>query len=481
MRKPAISGSGLVLVLFFIPALAFSQTYPNGSPTGQYPPGTYPQDPNQYPSGQYPARLPGGIPLGIPMPEIKLPKRHPKTDDSKNSGDEKVTLASIDGSLRKLGDKDLLLQTPKNRVFRFRLLAKTKFRDKAGEPVRDSLLHPGDHLTVECNPDDAETALRVILVKAGTASERSAAAGPVEEASVSTPTSDDLGSPRSVAVHEPAAHDSSDSHASAAGASSGSRAGAPRHDDDSDDRGEANGALSSPENDSVIGEARDAANSFTADLPNFLVQQVTTRYQGTSPSVWRALDVVTADVSCQNGEEQYKNIKVDGRPTSGPVENTGSWSTGEFVITLQDIFSPYTRAAFHSRGEEELAGRSALVYDLAVEQPNSHWGLVSLDKRVYKPAFKGRVWIDKETNRVLRIEQRALALPHDFAYDTATSNIDYGFVPIDGKSYLLPIRSENTACFTATSNCSRNVIEFRNYRKFGADSVITFDKFTASN
>jgi hypothetical protein len=76
----------------------------------------------------------------------------------------------------------------------------------------------------------------------------------------------------------------------------------------------------------------------------------------------------------------------------------------------------------------------------------------------------------------MRIEQQAVSIPRNFTYDKAESMLEYGFVSIDGKSYLLPTRSLNVACMAGSSNCSRNVIEFRNYRKFSADTNISFDK-----
>ena len=49
---------------------------------------------------------------------------------------------------------------------------------------------------------------------------------------------------------------------------------------------------------------------------------------------------------------------------------------------------------------------------------------MSENGRQYKPAYRGRIWIDKDTRRVLRIEQQALGLPRDFAYDKAESIVD---------------------------------------------------------
>src|SRR5690348_9076560 len=78
---------------------ALAWQYPGQYPPGQYPPGQYP--PGQYPPNTYPTRLPGGVPVGIQVPDIKLPKRESKTGPEES----KVTLASADGALRKLREK----------------------------------------------------------------------------------------------------------------------------------------------------------------------------------------------------------------------------------------------------------------------------------------------------------------------------------------------------------------------------------------
>jgi hypothetical protein len=135
------------------------------------------------------------------MPQIHLPGKKPK---DKPKGEEEVhsTVASADGTLRKLGEKDLLLQTGKHVVLRFRLLPKTKFLNKAGEPVRDSLMHAGDQLSVQVSPDDEETALRVILVRAGNPNERYTAELPVEDGVVRAPRTEDMSKPRTITTRK---------------------------------------------------------------------------------------------------------------------------------------------------------------------------------------------------------------------------------------------------------------------------------------
>ena len=55
---------------------------------------------------------------------------------------------------------------------------------------------------------------------------------------------------------------------------------------------------------------------------------------------------------------------------------------------------------------------------------------------------RGRVWIDRETNRVLRFEQIATEIPGDFPITAASTLIDYDWVTINENKYLLPTHSE---------------------------------------
>ncbi len=91
-----------------------------------------------------------------------------------------------------------------------------------------------------------------------------------------------------------------------------------------------------------------------------------------------------------------------------------------------------------------------------------------------KPAQKGRIWIDEETHRVLRIEQRAVSIPSSFPQDKAECTVEMGMVQIGGAFLLLPLRAETRGCERGTVNCSKNEIVFRNYRKFGAASTVVF-------
>jgi hypothetical protein len=75
-----------------------------------------------------------------------------------------VPTVTVEGNLRKLREKDLYVRA-NGKVRRFRLLAKTQFRDPQGAAIRDSLLRSGDQVSVLVNPDDPETAVGVVLIR----------------------------------------------------------------------------------------------------------------------------------------------------------------------------------------------------------------------------------------------------------------------------------------------------------------------------
>ena len=185
---------------------------------------------------------------------------------------------------------------------------------------------------------------------------------------------------------------------------------------------------------------------------------------------------MTAELSYVNGKEDYKDFRIDNVPIDRPVESTGAWSTGEFATTLEDVLSTATNAQFHRRGEVTINGRKAWLFDYTVAQANSHWTMVAADGRRYNPAYEGAVWIDRETRRVLRIEQVASSFPRDLWLSRAESSVEYAYVKIDQKTYLMPAKGDTVGCMSGSGACSRNAIEFRNYRKFTADSKIDFGK-----
>jgi hypothetical protein len=99
---------------------------------------------------------------------------------------------------------------------------------------------------------------------------------------------------------------------------------------------------------------------------------------------------------------------------------------------------------------------------------------------------RGRVWVDRELNRVLRLEDIATDIPSDFPISASSTLIDYDWVTINEHPYLLPSHSEITFTLRrggpalsrngdSSSFQARNDIRFRNYQKYGTEVKIIED------
>jgi hypothetical protein len=227
-----------------------------------------------------------------------------------------------------------------------------------------------------------------------------------------------------------------------------------------------------PPEDEFLVKARGESEQFTQGLPNYICKQLTTRYLRQSRAEgFRALDVVSADVVYEDGKESYANIQINGKLVKKPVEETGSWSFGEFGTTLKALLSTGSPAEFRFRKEAMINGRVSRMYGFHVAQPRSAWQ-VRLGGQWVFPEHQGTVWIDKDTGRVLRIEMEALNVPLSFPLDTVEWVVDYDWTRIGENRFLVPIHAENLACWRASARCTKNTLDFRNYRKFTGESII---------
>jgi hypothetical protein len=222
----------------------------------------------------------------------------------------------------------------------------------------------------------------------------------------------------------------------------------------------------------LVRRAAEAAFEFNEKLPSFICDQFVRRYESrTLKPEWKLKDRVQLELAYTKGKEEYRNIRINGKLLKkGSPEDSGSWSMGDFGTTLMSIFTSARPEDFRLRGDSEAAGIRAKVFDFSVPKERSQWTIRY--GYAVKPAHEGALWIDPESARVLRIEMSSRRLPANYDIDKVEMTVDYGWVDIAGTQYLLPVRSENLACFRGTFTCTRNEIEFRNYRKFEVESQV---------
>jgi hypothetical protein len=227
--------------------------------------------------------------------------------------------------------------------------------------------------------------------------------------------------------------------------------------------------------DALIQRAREVTDRFFKMLPNFVCQQSTTRGYAGADRQWRNVDQITAEVVYDHAKESYRGVKLNGRPTGGSMMDLpGSRSTGEFGSSLRALFDKHTEALFKFHSNATLRGFSTAVYDFAVSGELSDWRITAGSQSILTP-YTGRIWIDRVSGNVVRIEKHATRIPPTFPFQRVEAEVDYGPVVLHSGRYFLPEHAQNVSCNDPKS-CSRNVIEFRNYHKYIGESSISFDE-----
>ncbi|MGA9998147.1 MAG: hypothetical protein WBP93_22225 [Pyrinomonadaceae bacterium] len=241
----------------------------------------------------------------------------------------------------------------------------------------------------------------------------------------------------------------------------------------------------------VLAQSKAATLAAVQAMPDFIVkQQITRSYAYNNTNNWSVADRLTVAVSYRaSAGEEYKLMAVNGMPTSADSAKEGQTyeqvggtsSTGEYVSMLSALFQDESRTEFKAVDTDTLRGRRAIVYEFEVLKPFSHLSLkakgLGLGEQETITGHRGRVWIDRETFRILRLEDISTEIPKDFPIVAASSLVDYDWVTIAEKQYLLPTRADIVLGGRQSNQIiqSRNEIRFRNYQKFGTEVKITED------
>jgi hypothetical protein len=243
------------------------------------------------------------------------------------------------------------------------------------------------------------------------------------------------------------------------------------------------------ETNELLEQARKATLGAADTMPDYLVKQQITRSHAFGQSRnWTPYDRLTIAVSYrQSAGEDYKLLTINGMPAtedqSYNMKLGGTISTGEYVSALTSIFKPDSRTEFRAVDTDTLRGRRAVIYEYEVKRENSHqalgWGEGGSLKQETISGYRGRIWIDRENYRVLRLEDISTEIEAGFPITAASKIIDYDWVNINEQPHLLPSRAvvELTAHDRGQTEQTRNEILFRGYRKFGTEvKIIDIDE-----
>ena len=221
----------------------------------------------------------------------------------------------------------------------------------------------------------------------------------------------------------------------------------------------------------ILSRIREAAIGYEDRLQDFTCTQFTTRSAGRAgrDNQWKPLETQESDLSYVGHREIYKLLKVDGdsKNPEKRVKRGYTKTSGEFGSVLKGIFAPKARAEL-TWDHVEASGQTCVVRYRVDEANSSLTFRAGSQKRVL--AHHGTVYADCATGMVTRIHFETD--PDPGRPGGFSSDIVYGLSKIGSKEFLLPQSVEDIS--SSSKTLTKIEIRFENYRKYDADSAITF-------
>jgi len=235
----------------------------------------------------------------------------------------------------------------------------------------------------------------------------------------------------------------------------------------------------------LISRVRQSVEEQFENLPSLRAKQVTSMFKSTSkPLKWAPDGVVTDEVAYEDNREAYSDLTVNGKQLTGAPDTVTSdfmgsidkaWSTGDFKTISQCVFSELADADFTPAGTIQSNRETLDVFDFRGRRSSGCIG-INFRSEITYPAFKGSMQVRPKTGEIVHVELEAAEIPRAFPLDRAERWVDFAAVRIGAADYVLPKTAYWFGCFRNTYSCFLNRIDFRDYRRFEADSSVQFEK-----
>ncbi len=239
------------------------------------------------------------------------------------------------------------------------------------------------------------------------------------------------------------------------------------------------GAVLAPSADqleAIVAGTRKRALDYTTTLPNFICVEVTNRSVDQSGNgKWKHRDSLAELLTYHDNQESRTTIEVNGKRSSlkrADLNSTWPISVGEFGALLKLVFSPSSKTQFEWKEAATLGDGTGTIQVLGYRVAHDHATIdLSEGNDTIGVGFHGLIYIDGATGGIRRITLEADGLPRTFSMHAASMTVDYDYVAISARDYLLPVRSA-VSLQRGRKQIELNEITFRNYRRFASRAKI---------
>jgi hypothetical protein len=226
----------------------------------------------------------------------------------------------------------------------------------------------------------------------------------------------------------------------------------------------------------ILLRGRQASSRIYQQLSSVVCRERIERFKGSPSDVeGRALDVITSDVSMEEGVERYSNIRQNNKSRASISHIGGAWSEGEYSTFLRQTAAVLSSDKIIKMGVITRLNRTpAILFPYDVSQEDSTWDFLVRSKH-YLLGFHGEVWISQTTGEVLRIRRTASHVPAGTGISEVDWSVDFGPNDLDGHSFILPSRATYSVAYSRDRHREWNVISFADYHHYGVDITIHYN------
>jgi hypothetical protein len=151
----------------------------------------------------------------------------------------------------------------------------------------------------------------------------------------------------------------------------------------------------------------------------------------------------------------------------------GAISSGEFGSMMYEIFEPTTQTHFEWAKFAKYDGVIYHVFNYRVEQERSRYSIYhsGVDKTIIA-GYHGVIYARRSDNVIMRITLECDDIPATFPVQEVKLDLWYGVRKLSDHEFILPVKWDSTS--RDGKQMWRSSAEFSLYRKYEADTTITF-------
>jgi hypothetical protein len=244
----------------------------------------------------------------------------------------------------------------------------------------------------------------------------------------------------------------------------------------------------------ILRRAETYTLNYVKNLPNLLCSRVVHRFDDTAThgnGELRLRGTFAGELTLRDGAESFHLESIsDSAPIGEKRRLNDRWwegavTSGEFGSILAIPFLGHAR--FTWRHWQTLSGTRVAVIGYSVPESASRFTVYWCCKSEWSgyrqmsqnPACQGELSIDPDSGAVLRVTAQAVHLPRNFPIRQSQTMVEYRSVTLGGNAFLYPSRSlsfiEELSPVTGDRGHFLNRMEYRNFRRFGAESKLIAD------